>query len=143
MFAAAFRKTPRTHSRSDLYCLNVSRASFDDNTSTTTWLNDWLEQSALRSSVCSSFCPLTIIALYGPNISNVHMDQRTFIIHGCCMLADISGFTRMSSRLCDRGMEGLDILRTTTSEFLGTLVDTIYAFGGDGNCHFYMPSNSV
>jgi hypothetical protein len=51
---------------------------------------------------------------------------------GVCMLADISGFTKMSATFCERGLEGLDDLHAATSGFLGAYVQIVYSHGGDG-----------
>lgn len=49
-----------------------------------------------------------------------------------CMLADISGFTKLSSAYCSKGSAGLDALHHVTETFLGDLVKTVYNFNGDG-----------
>ena len=50
---------------------------------------------------------------------------------GVCLLADISGFTSLSSAFCAEGLNGLDQLQQATSGYLGQLVKIIYAYGGD------------
>lgn len=50
---------------------------------------------------------------------------------GICLLADISGFTRLSGAYCARGKDGLDGLQSATSGYMGSLVDTVYSYGGD------------
>jgi hypothetical protein len=52
---------------------------------------------------------------------------------GCCLLVDISGFTNLSSTLCEDGVQGLDKLRSITDNSLGKFVESIYEYGGDGN----------
>ena len=51
---------------------------------------------------------------------------------GVCMIADISGFTNLSSSLCKKGKSGLDKLHLNTKGFIGQLVDMVYYYGGDG-----------
>ena len=51
---------------------------------------------------------------------------------GACLLADISGFTKMSAKFCDQGLRGLDDLHRNTSGILGQYVQIVYAHGGDG-----------
>ena len=50
---------------------------------------------------------------------------------GACLLADISGFTKLSGQLCSTGVRGLDDLRKATSTFLSKFISLVYAFGGD------------
>ena len=50
---------------------------------------------------------------------------------GVCMLADISGFTRLSGTFCDRGKDGIDQLQLVVNGYLGQLVKIVYAYGGD------------
>jgi hypothetical protein len=52
--------------------------------------------------------------------------------NAACVLADISGFTKLSSAYCLKGSEGLDALHNVTDKFLGDLVKTVYKYGGDG-----------
>ena len=51
---------------------------------------------------------------------------------GVCMIADISGFTNLSSSLCKKGKSGLDKLHLNTKGFIGQLVNMVYYYGGDG-----------
>lgn len=55
--------------------------------------------------------------------------SRSFM--GVCLIADISGFTRLSGAYCARGTDGIDDLQKATSGYMGSLVNTIYLFGGD------------
>ena len=48
-----------------------------------------------------------------------------------CMLADISGFTALSEKLCKKGKEGLEILENILNGFFDVLIKTIFAHGGD------------
>ena len=48
------------------------------------------------------------------------------------MLADISGFTRLSSDLCSEGLSGIDKLRRITDQSFNRFVDIVYCHGGDG-----------
>lgn len=56
---------------------------------------------------------------------------RCMSFAGACMLADISGFTKMSAKFCERGLEGLDDLHHATSGFLDRYVQIVYSRGGD------------
>lgn len=57
---------------------------------------------------------------------------RSFSFRGACVLADISGFSKFSGRMCLQGVSGLDELREATNGFLGHFVKLVYEFGGDG-----------
>jgi hypothetical protein len=48
------------------------------------------------------------------------------------MLADISGFTKLSGLLGENGVNGLDDLRKYTTKFLSTFIYLVYSHGGDG-----------
>jgi hypothetical protein len=66
------------------------------------------------------------------DISSSHTAPNTTSFTGACVLADISGFTKMSAKFCDQGLSGLDDLHRNTSGFLGQYVQVVYAHGGDG-----------
>ena len=89
-----------------------------------------LASSASTSDAMASFCPNIISYLAINELSS--MSPRTFSFPAYCMLADISGFTKLSSDLCDRGAAGLDELRQVTSAIFGTIVDLVASHGGDG-----------
>lgn len=72
-----------------------------------------------------TFCPKIITRL---------IDRREMIATGCCMLADISGFTKLSSNLCKDGPSGIDALRIVINHSFASYVDIIHQFGGDGTC---------
>ena len=50
---------------------------------------------------------------------------------GVCLIADISGFTKLSSKLCASGKDGVDELQKATNGFMSRLVDAIYEYDGD------------
>lgn len=83
-----------------------------------------------HDSVYNSFIPSTIDEF---NFSeNCAITPMKLHICGCSMVTDISGFTKLSSKLCDEGLSGLDTLRHSTNDFLARIVNTVYSFGGDG-----------
>eukprot|EP00602_Paraphysomonas_sp_CaronLab_P003109 CAMPEP_0185038434 /NCGR_PEP_ID=MMETSP1103-20130426/34075_1 /TAXON_ID=36769 /ORGANISM="Paraphysomonas bandaiensis, Strain Caron Lab Isolate" /LENGTH=1145 /DNA_ID=CAMNT_0027576861 /DNA_START=129 /DNA_END=3566 /DNA_ORIENTATION=- len=53
------------------------------------------------------------------------------MIKAAVLLADISGFTKLSGDLCLNGTHGLDDLRQATSSFLSKFISIVYAYGGD------------
>lgn len=90
--------------------------------------------SASANDALASFCPSIISYLALNELTS--MSARTFTFPAFCMLADISGFTKLSSDLCDRGAAGLDELRQVTSSIFGTIVDLVTSHGGDGEFYY-------
>ena len=86
--------------------LNLTKCPRIETTTTTTTTT----KTTVSSAVCSS----------------------TTTFSGACVLADISGFTKMSAKFCEQGLSGLDDLHRNTSGFLGQYVQIVYAHGGDG-----------
>lgn len=60
------------------------------------------------------------------------IEVESKITRGACLLADISGFTKLSGELCASGIHGLDDLRQATSDFLAKFIHIVHAFQGDG-----------
>ena len=56
---------------------------------------------------------------------------------GACMLADISGFTKLSGACCEEGTSGLDRLHDACSGYLGKFVQTVYTYQGDGKYTYW------
>jgi hypothetical protein len=83
-----------------------------------------------------SFVPTILHGLVTQTLSNMVLaspdSPKTSSFTGACLLADISGFTKMSAMFCEKGLSGLDDLHKTTSGFLGQYVQVVYAHGGDG-----------
>lgn len=73
----------------------------------------------------------TMLAMI-PNTVQIPNSSKFKTFYGVSLLADISGFTKLSSNFCLRGSSGLDDLHNVTSGFLGRLVKIIYWFNGDG-----------
>lgn len=86
---------------------------------------------AVYEACLKSFCPDIVLSkLYRRRETNVSVEGKT--ARGVCLLADISGFTKLSGELCSKGVEGLDALRQATSSFLSQFISTVYYFDGDG-----------
>jgi Adenylate and Guanylate cyclase catalytic domain len=86
------------------------------------------------SKALSSFVPNTLMRTLISNTANKNVDKLqpySTNFTGICLLADISDFTRLSGVFCARGKDGLDDLQSATSGYMGSLVDTIYSYGGD------------
>lgn len=82
-----------------------------------------------------SFCPdllLTCLREQKAFPATDSSETKSFTFSGACMLADISGFSKFSAAMCQRGVEGLDELRETTNGFLGHIVKLVYEHKGDG-----------
>jgi len=83
--------------------------------------------------------PITKENINKNNLQNFLLSSKIFppevicnYFFGVCMIADISGFSNLSSSLCKKGKSGLDKLHLNTKGFIGQLVDVVYYYGGDG-----------
>ena len=68
------------------------------------------------------------------NDSKLGVTTKSIAFEGACMLADISGFTKLSGACCEEGSSGLDRLHDACSGYLGKFVQTVYTYNGDGRC---------
>lgn len=82
-------------------------------------------------SAMASFCPSILLSNFQHHPTRSHCIHSKYI-KAACLLADISGFSKLSGELCQRGAEGLDELHQATSGFLSEFMNIIYSFGGDG-----------
>lgn len=80
----------------------------------------------------TSFCPDTLLVYLQKTPSLQSNDIPCFSFTGACMLADISGFSKFSGEMCQKGVRGLDDLREATNGFLGYFVEVVYEYKGDG-----------
>lgn len=65
------------------------------------------------------------------HIDTVQLTPFSVFFDGVCLLADISGFTRLSGKFCKDGRDGIDQLQQATNGYLGNLVKIVYSYGGD------------
>ena len=65
------------------------------------------------------------------NLDDIPLVPASVFFQGVILLADISGFTRLSGQYCSNGRLGIDQLQQATNGYLGELVKLIYAYGGD------------
>ena len=86
---------------------------FNDQVATYSYLPNILLKSLLQDSRSSS-------------------NSTSLKFEGACMLADISGFTKLSGACCEEGTSGLDRLHDACSGYLGKFVQTVYTYQGDG-----------
>ena len=63
-------------------------------------------------------------------LTDIHLNRK-LVFKGACVLADISGFTKLSASLCEAGLSGLDDLHNAASGFLGKYVQIVYSNKGD------------
>ena len=96
--------------------------------------------SAIRASQVDvknrikSFAPdLLMTYTLERNVRSEKMELEPFSVFfdGVCLLADISGFTRLSGKFCEAGKNGIDQLQQVVNGYLGQLVKIVYAYGGD------------
>lgn len=59
------------------------------------------------------------------------VESRTLRGHGVALIADLSGFTALSERLCARGPDGIEALSRLLNDTFGRMVDCIAGHGGD------------
>lgn len=76
-----------------------------------------------------SFVPNLLLSKLRDNIDLIEAYSR--IQKDICLIVDISGFTRLSGRFCQQGKEGIDNLQKIVNGYMGTLVRTVYEYGGD------------
>jgi hypothetical protein len=90
-------------------------------------------QVGVRNTI-KSFAP-DMLMIYtiekGFHSGAAELSPFSVFFDGVVLLADISGFTRLSGKFCDDGRNGIDQLQQTTNNYLGELVKNIYAYGGD------------
>ena len=90
-------------------------------------------QIGLRNTI-KSFAPDMLMAYTlakGFHQEGVSLQPFSVFFEGVCMLADISGFTRLSGNFCSAGKYGIDQLQEATNTYLAELVKTVYSYGGD------------
>ena len=90
-------------------------------------------QLGLRNTI-KSFAPDMLMAYTlskGFHVEGVSLQPFSVFFEGVCMLADISGFTRLSGNFCSAGKYGIDQLQQATNTYLAELVKTVYSYGGD------------
>ena len=124
-----FTWSSKTNSRSELYFVKVRSTSLHE-INDDTLREDLLTYSRSHAAHYETFCPRIVSSQYVGVWGDI--TPRNVYFEGCCMLADISGFTKLTSKFCDEGLDGLDKLRHSTNEFLGDLVNVMCSYGGDG-----------
>lgn len=106
--------------------ISRSETAFSSNSSENNLLSaDLLAQ---YDNVIKSFCPNILISALNKS-EEIYANSAS--IKGTCMLADISGFTKLSEHLGRDGVNGIDTLRRATTRFLSQFVYLVYSYGGD------------
>lgn len=90
------------------------------------------ENDLEADAIYKSFCPDMVNEMLTNNIDDIMTPMNESLV-GVYMLVDISGFTKLSCKLCDMGSAGIDKLRRTINKIFGAIIPKIYAYGGDGN----------
>jgi len=117
---------------SSSYSYSLSRRSVDHHQVENDYIaarNKDLTNSLLSNSnkvqACLSFFPICL-----KELSTSALEKSQFF-YGCCLIADISGFTLLSSTLCAKGLDGIDELRLFIDNSFATLVQLVYQYGGE------------
>lgn len=82
--------------------------------------------------IIKSFCPSILLSLIEEHFSKSPISVRSISFPATCLVADISGFTKLSSTFSSKGSAGLDELHQHTNGFLGHFVNIVYEHNGDG-----------
>jgi hypothetical protein len=86
-----------------------------------------------KGNLIKSFCPTLLLEdLMELSKNKESLTAWKHDFQGVCMLADISGFTKLAAAYSAEGNAGLDKLHDTTTFFLGQFVEQVYSFEGDG-----------
>ena len=80
--------------------------------------------------IIKSFCPSILLSAIEELNHGTTVSARSFSFPATCMIADISGFTKLSSTFSSKGSAGLDELHQHTNGFLGHLVNIVYSHSG-------------
>lgn len=95
-----------------------------------------------KGNLIKSFCPTLLLEdLMDISSKKESLSAWKHDFDGVCMLADISGFTKLAAAYSAEGAAGLDKLHETTTFFLGQFVEQVYSYEGDGidSNHVYFP----
>lgn len=84
-------------------------------------------QAETRGDPFAPFVP----ALLRERVARGVPDERVEEHASAAMLADISGFTRLTEQLARRGPEGVELLSEAVNRELEALAETVEAYGGD------------
>ena len=86
-----------------------------------------------KGNLIKSFCPTLLLEdLMDISSKKEGLSAWKHDFEGVCMLADISGFTKLAAAFSAEGAAGLDKLHDTTTFFLGQFVEQVYSYEGDG-----------
>ena len=87
--------------------------------------------------IIKSYCSDTLLnILKKANLKHLKKNLKYFF-QGACLVADISGFTKLSAKLCDEGVSGLDKLHSIMKEYIGNIINIVYSYCGDGKIFIY------
>ena len=97
-----------------------------------------------KGNLIKSFCPTLLLEnLVDISKSKSPLSATKLEFEGVCMLADISGFTKLAAKYSAEGSAGLDKLHETTTFFLGQFVEQVYSYEGDGKHLTTMLSHQI
>ena len=86
--------------------------------------------TAFRTQTLSRFVPALVLKQLA-ELEEAPLEARSDLFAGTALFADISGFTKLSERLGQRGSAGVEELTQTLNEYFGDLIDAVISAGGD------------
>jgi len=87
-----------------------------------------------------SYCPdMAYLAVREAcKLGSEQLQPCQLYFQGVCLLADISGFTKLCGQMCQQGTAGLDSLHAFLKAFISKVVNIVYSYGGDGTISLFL-----
>ncbi len=89
-----------------------------------------MSRSSANTDRLGAYVP-RLLSLLLHDAAELSNEPRAMRGHGVALIADISGFTELSERLCALGPDGIEELTGVLNGTFGPMVDTIAEYGGD------------
>lgn len=89
-----------------------------------------ISELAHKANLMSHFVPQKLLAIFHqPQYNNDSLIRET--VYGALMVADISGFTKLSEEYAAMGVEGIEEVSRHVNQYFSQLIHIIEYFGGD------------
>lgn len=86
-------------------------------------------EEALELRTLAGYVPPQYVRLLASTFA--HTVPVTLTATGVVLFADISGFTKLTERLCQEGGVGVELLASTLTAYFGQVIDDINRYGGE------------